>query len=744
MIRAQAGGSAILNYATPEEMIAAELANKPAPPSGVDVFYKNRTAHIPVLCPESTVADGTQAFLDAVTAARNVNGLVRLTFAQKKVRLYSGLVNLDFGNVMFASDNGTEIIANDPDGDHPINDSSLITATGTGRSEAYTTLAVPITDPRNTYEIEVADVMDIAAGEVILIASQSTDDYFYGVSGQNGFSPVKNAEMVTVRQVTTGHLLLAEALSYTYSTANGGTRIYRMDMLPNIRLSGLRGTGLGYGPGGTWDGLGPGFISANNVDGFSMVDCDGRRFGSWALRATNVRDAHITRGKILGLDYSDPNLDGQATDNYGAVSFNGCKRVYVSHIHAQGVRHPIDVSTTNGNAVSNIVSFVSCSGDGYLTAGVAGTHIADNATFIDYTTRRGGIYMRGKNWAIIGCNINTSEADANGIAAGSGESARPYPETPDMGICRVIGNKVRSATGIELRNSCSGMIVANNEFDCSAHGFYAFGKSFKDFIFTGNMFDLTRRVASVRYGIYFDSITDIELQTLENILIQGNVFKNVSAMAYVMGTNSMTTPAEGVVIQHNIMAGTAYTPSNAVLFPGATYYGEKLIVDDIKAVGTVPTTALVLNAEPGYYRRRPQFSNYQPLAPRNIGYSPSLPAVDGTTVSLFDTYQISPAGALKFCTVAGTVGATTGSITGSIGSGTAALTLSGCAAFDVMPGMYLSIAGAGAAAAALVARVLSITETVAGNATAASCVLDTNASTTVAGNAVTYRNPTWV
>ncbi|WP_428673727.1 hypothetical protein [Reyranella sp.] len=696
--------------------------------------------------PEFDVGSGTQGLVDAIAEAKYRGG-ARIELTQRKIKVRTGTALIDFDNVCISSAYGTEIVA---DTDFPAANKSMFSVAGGGKGVALTTLAASVEDPRNVFDIDVADSAPFSAGDTILIAARSASaNYFYGIDGRPGFSPVFYAETVRLKDVSAGNLQLAAALRYPYVVDTGVVvDVYKLDLLSNIRFSGLRGVGLGFGPDGEWNDLvNQSFITAAYVEGLSVADVSARRFKSFAVLMQNVRGSYLTNVDAIGIDYTDPYAAGETDNGHGGVSWHSSEDGIWDGGNVENVRHVTDLATSGG-AVTNNITVASVVADGQ-TACVFGGHLCDNHHMYGCRAERGGAYMRGKNWWVANCKFEVSGPlsddtgegmdSAGGIVAGAGYTGVEYPENLDMGVCGVSDSYFRCAIGIYLRNSCSSLVVSNNIFDCSGSAFAAYGKVFKNHKFTGNQIDLSRHLPGANYGLVY-GFSDIPmLEVLFNISADDNTVINGTAAYRIRGTKSPNSPADGLIFTNTKMVNID-SDASAIAGFSEGYFGDNVKVKDVEVLGSEPFNIVNLDDDLGYFSRRPEVSGYSVWEPRTIGYGGSVPSAARTTTLIGDRFFRTSDRTDHITTVSGTLGTLSG-VTGSIASGTPNLTLAGGGDRDVTVGMILSVAGAGVASAALVARVKSVTLS-PGTATATACVLDTNASTTVAGAGVTYQAPT--
>ncbi|WP_428668019.1 hypothetical protein [Reyranella sp.] len=735
-------------YATREQAIAAELKHAAISPDTLGATLDNRFGKTFVVQgPESHVGPVTQGYVDAV-AELNAAGGGRLVFPQRKALLRVGMAAITVGNVEITSVNGTEIIA---DQAFPANGASLIQISGAGIGSPLATLTTSVTDPRNTYEISVSSEAPFAPGDLVMIkARPHASNYFYGISNRPGFAPVYYSESVRVRDTADGLLKLAAALRYPYAVAEGVVvDIYKVSSLNNVSVSGLRGVGLGPGPGNIWNGYtGSHFIQALHVEGFTAESIDARRFNSAGVNMTNVRKSNLRDINVIGIDYSDPNAAGLIDNAHAGIQWVGCEDGLWTGGNIENVRHATDLSSTSTTPICNNTIVIGVTADGVVGC-VFGGHVCDNHRLIGCGAQRGGAYMRGKNWAVIACDFDASGSldeetgegtdTSGGIVAGNGYSTLEYDQSPNMGICRVIANKIRGANGVVLRNSCDGLIVESNQFDCNGTCVNAYGKSFRDFQFNGNTFDMSRRVGN-RYAVQF-GYSDIPLlETLFNIGGNDNTAIEATAVYRIAGTRYAANPADAIMFVATTMINVATTPSAVASFRQG-FFGYSYGVDGITVVGNVPNDIVNLDDELGRHAARPQISGYNRREQRNVGYSNNLPTLPRQNIGLFDTWQRTGSVTKHICTVPGTIGTLTG-VTGSIAATSNVLALASVEEFEVMRGMYLLVPGAGVASADLVGRVVSVTLT-PGTNIATACVLDTAAGTAVSNVAIAYRNPTW-
>jgi hypothetical protein len=614
-----------------------------------------------------------------------------------------------------------------PDAASFVTSQPVLEITGAGVTNT-TTLASAAVYGANT--IIVASATGFVPGKFITLTSDG--EYWNGITGDSGFQRVNKSELNTIQQVSGTTVTTEWNLADSYSITGYTVSVKVYDFIENVKVLGVQFYGVGDGSAHVSASYGPKAIEANYVNNLEIDSCTIQNFISNAIDAKVCNDVRITNNEILGRDDSDPtNLPSISPYAYGISMLGTCNFV-VSNNTGQNLRRLFDANFTSGTTIPRngtvSANTVVASNNGM------GTHQAEFVNFVGNAIySSGGIYIRGKSCNVIGNIIDNYSAttSAAGITYG-GDDGTNYAENPSSGYIIVADNNITTkSAGIYLRTDIEGGVLSGNTIrNGTNHGVWITPKRVKDFHIRDNTINLTNRTAA-RYCVYFNNLYSRLIQ-LKNINITNNQLKNGSDGVRIEAPIANTNAATNIVVTNNFV-DTDTTMSSAMRY-STGYFGKGMVFKD-NTIGS-PT---ILN-EVFISGDRYLFSDW-PIVGDNNFYSSSqgIIALQSTnnllskqTALLGQRILNSEPAPTEYigwvCTTAGTGG--TIARTGDISATSTTLTVDDNSTFDVFVGCYLSIAGAGVASAALIARVIAVTGAVA--------TLDTAASTTVTGAAVTY------
>jgi hypothetical protein len=223
---------------------------------------------------------------------------------------------------------------------------------------------------------------------------------------------------------------------------------------------------------------------------------------------------------------------------------------------------------------------------------------------------------------------------------------------------------------------------------------------------------------------------------------------SISGTAVTMSATASTTvsgaaihwlaPMTGLCIERNRTGGGVAGAINRHINLEEGYFdGERCFLSGNRFLSTATSADIQFDSERFYFSELPVIS-YE----REIVAQSSTSITSKSTVTLGkkirNTAPTAGGNNQWTNTTPGTHGTITAATTGSIDSGSNQLTLNANSDARVYPGCYITVTGAGVAAANLTARVVEVS-----GADVTKCTLDTAASTTVAAVAIAYVTPVW-
>lgn len=509
-----------------------------------------------------------------------------------------------------------------------------------------------------------------------------------------------------------------------------------------------------------------------------FTDWDGSTYPISAEILRPIRDCHVIGGELIGGGATESPLQngrGQsavffyAVDNF-SVKGSVVKNMFANAISCErsinGLWSGIEITGRDFDVTP--VEGVNSSWYGMYairsraitmedSIGVRVRHMCDAAQSISVTqaNNRSTDSHRaafGTHEAVYDCNIvdNICESGYSGVTIRSldaivsgnvinadvGITTAVMDKDDEVGELVITGNRIRT-TGSNASLSITGIYettIADNIIKGSPRGVLLATERIVNTSISDN-------IISSATGVEVDPPAG-GMDSLVGLDISDNVFKGVTANAVeVRGSTNIANPADGISISGN----KCYCSSSgsAILLRGEGYYGENIEVTYNKMFGD--TSACVQITNPQHFAYHPIVENNSEYnkavqTNRGIGRNSSASAGSGSNVlrgsKIERTLSATGQPSAWVCVESGTEGSISG-VTGDITSGTDSLTLTGNDATKVLPGMFITISGAGAASADLDARVLSMSEDLT------TATIDTNASTTVSGSSVSRNNPTY-
>jgi hypothetical protein len=674
-------------------------------------------------------ADDTAAIQAAITAAAGKTLVLAGTFR------VTGTLNVTASNTRIVGDGTAKIIAS---GASWTSGQPVLQIAGSGAGTA-TTLSAAITSSSTTFS--VASASELSAGTFVTISSGS--EYWSGITGDSGFQPVNKSELNRIRSVSGTTITPEWGLEDTYSISGHTVTVTPYTFIENVAVDGVQFYGLGNGNANTTSGVNPLAIKASFVNNLSIAGCRIENFQYSAADIVLCNSVRVTNNEIIGRDLSDStNLPTISVWFYG-VSFLGSTNWVFSNNTCHNLRRAVDANFTSGTTIPRHGTVsgntaIACQ-NGY------GTHFAEDIVFTGNVAAdcETGLYIRGKNVVVANNLIRSVSAtiSAAGIMIG-GDDATNYANNPSAGFVTVSNNHIQTVVqGIVIRVDVDAAVISGNIIrGCNSNAIVFSGKRTKDVIISDNHVDLTTRTAD-RRCVYFHNVAGRMLQ-LQNVSITGNRLANASEAIRIEGPENRANAAKNIVITANTINDTIGTMTRGIRLTSG-YFGENIVFRDNIFGASVSVTPVTLDANAFYFNQAPDtgdnvFWNYNQQV---IGFQANTTLITRLSAVVGQKILNSAPSAGEYigwiCTTSGTSGSigtvAGGSVTGGISGGSNQLELAANPNNAVFEGAFITVAGAGAAAANLSARVTAVSGT--------TITLDTNAGTTVTGATVTYTAP---
>lgn len=604
----------------------------------------------------------------------------------------------------------------------------------------------------NTYTITVLNSNTFTCVDTVSGATSGSViwfEYWSGITDVAGYRPVAKKELNRVQSVSGSVMTPEWGFSDTYLSGSGYQTVVEVySFIENVKIENIYVYGYGDGNLNTTANQ-PVGIQSLYVNDFVVTNCKIENFQRTALVTLFTNNARVTNNEITGRNLFDPsNLPTISDWFYGAV-FTGTTNFIFSNNTCQYLRRAIDMNADGDypiarNGVVSNNTAVSC-----LNA--YGSHFCENIVFNGNVGVNcgAGIYFRGKNCYISNNSLDSVGTSPSGACILVGGTAVTYTDNPSAGYVMITNNRLKTAVGgISVRVDVSGAVISGNMiYGGNGDGIAFSGKRAQDIIISGNHIDITTRIAD-RRAVYFNN-TDGRSLVLKNISIFNNRLKNATDAIRVEGPTEVANAASNIVVKNNtIDAGAGVTTNRGIRFTGGAFasnlvFKDNLYGDPVVISGIAPGVTLDL-AAPNSFQSAPDvgdnaFWNYNQ---QTIAFASSTALQTKLVTAVGQKITNSspaPGGYMGWvCTTAGVVGSLATinggvAITGSINSGTNQLTVSSNNNAAIFVGAYITIAGAGVAGAPLATQVTAVNSLV--------ITVANNASTTVAGAAVTYTSP---
>jgi hypothetical protein len=658
-------------------------------------------------------APAAQAMATAISAA---GGNARIVFTPGKTYKFNSAVTFTAGNITVDL-TGATIDASAMTYGAGRGDGSVFRFVGATDIALTTTLAASAVAGART--LQLTSVAGVAIGDLIRCQS---DKVLYS---DNGTLFAYYGDMNQVVGIAGSVVTLRSSLELPLSTAGQTVTVQVTKKISNCRVKGGAMIGGGVTETPLANSLGQcGVMFSNVVDAY-VEGVDISRFQGIAAFTDRCFNFTVSGGAWVGRDEDVVVVEGVNSGFYGAYAIRTRNATFVG-IRGNRLRHQCDGTEVYGfTQMANIAE--------NTHQGAFGSHQACFDVLIKNNICRNcdnGVTGRFYSGAIEGNILDSTNVVIVTALMNSAE--------PGVGRLRIANNELRTAT------TALGAISVNGVYDLDISN------------------NTIRAVDGVGIGFYEDKlgtvkITDNDITAGNSILlsvtatytgavtIQDNDLRDyTSSMIILRGGTLPSAPAKNIRILHNSGWPRSQASLQGIQLRAEGYYDG----DTIELIGNTQfgdDSATLLIVTGALYRMRSwpiMEQNTDSLVTnrhnRRIGEGAT--GTIGTDATLLRGMRIDrigmspgqPAGWMV--TTSGTEGTIAG-VTGSITTGTTTLTLVGNTSAKVFSGSFVNVAGAGAAAGNLAARVVSISDDFT------TATLDTAAGTTVAGAAVSRRAP---
>jgi hypothetical protein len=435
---------------------------------------------------------------------------------------------------------------------------------------------------------------------------------------------------------------------------------------------------------------------------------------------------------MYGIADSATIVEGENSGFYGIV-FLRSRRCSTSRIHGIRVRHVIDATFCID------VSQEDCLG-ARTHRGAFGSHEGTHELIVN-NCRAVDCYAGGVSRAFTSIWTNNN-FDANGGAA---ITTSEMLASGAVGTMVVKDNKLRSRSvsfgvGVSITGVFSPLVIADNEMTTPTAGVRFDTAKISNVIIRNNDIDGA-------FGVDVEYPTGAEnLDFFSGMVIEDNRFTNYTSNAVdLRGSELITAPANRIFIRRNMGIPSPGASGSGYLLRANGWYGEDIEITDNTQLGDTSVVVSICPSAPWLITSAPVVernteSTKSTNTHRVVGSNTSASYVSGATVLKGQILQRSQPGTATIfgyiVTTAGTEGTLSG-VTSSIdiGVSTTTVNLSGNTISKVYPGCYITVAGAGVAAATLQTRITAVA------ADYSTATLETAASTTVVAAVTAYRAP---
>lgn len=662
--------------------------------------------------------DDTEAIQNAAQSMTE-GGMLVFPFGVYKI-LHS--IEFSAGNIRVVGDNAT-IDATELSYDSGVRGSGA--AFRFVSPEPLVTTTLTSTAAAGTKVLTVVSSAGMAVGDII--RSVSTQRQYENAGAVAYFN-----DQNKIVKISGSNITLETALSYALTVSPYTVTVTAATPLVNISVEGFTFLGGGYleplanglGQVGVWGSL---------VDNFVIRLCKFYRFQGIACAVDRGVDFIVDSCYFEGIDVNVSVVEGISSGWYGAYAIR-CRRALFTNCTGIRMRHLFDGAEVYGFIQSNSIAANS-------HRAAFGSHEAVYDLLIEGNIARNcysGVIVRAFTSRIHGNVLHSTETST--ISTGTmlaTDASGKLSITSNTFIC-----DKNTVSAIYIVGIYDGLIISSNEITGALIGIGFTTQKISRISILSNTIDAPTGI-SVTYPTG-------NMTAFSGMLIHGNTFLNyTSNMVSLRGSQAASTPAEYIKITENLGIPTPAGSGNGILLRSEGYYGEYILIrgnsqwgdtSSVVSVGASPSPGLHL------FKAYPTIewndeTTKTAMGNRHIGYGTSGAAPTNATVfrgSLInDTTPSVGVPNYWIASASGTEGSIAG-VTGDITAGTNTLVLIGNDATKAYNGSYITIAGAGVASADLTTRITGISDDFA------TVTIETAASTTVTGAAVTRFNPTFV
>jgi len=572
-----------------------------------------------------------------------------------------------------------------------------------------------------------ASTLNLASGagavEGQIIRSVSTQKQYENQGTAAYYNDQNKIVLVSGNTVT-----LETPLSYPLTVGPYVVTVTMRLPLKNIEIEGFKFIGGGVISSPLPNGIGQSGVWGVGVDNFVVRDCKFYRLQGIAVGVDGAIDFIVEGCYFEGIDAGVVIVEGSNSSFYATDAIR-CRRSLMTRCTGVRVRHLFDASETYQLIQSDSVAV-----DTHRAA--FGSHEEVYDLIITNNISTGcyaGVVWRaltGKIQGNIFTGCYTSALSTSVMLAGEATSQLSISNNK-------FENTIDTLGALQITGVFDKLLIQGNEVGGPGDGIRFNSESLT------NIAILNNTISSANGIQIADAIGPRVV--LSNILIHGNMATGyTSNMVMLRGAAYPSAPAENIKITDNLGVPSPNASGNGIFLRAEGYYGENIVIRGNTQWGDTSSVVSIGGGVFNRFKAHPivelnDETNKTSMGSRPIMYGTSGTAPTGSTVlrgsTIIDTSPSIGAPNTWVITGSGTEGSFSG-VTGSITSGTNILTLVGNDNTKAYNGSYLNVAGAGIAAGNLATRVLSISDDFA------TATVETAASTTVSGAAVTRRNPT--
>jgi hypothetical protein len=593
----------------------------------------------------------------------------------------------------------------------------------TGGSLSSTTLAS--TASAGATQLSVTSATGIQAGQLIRCISNQ-------VQYTNSTVDAHFHDQNIVESVAGTTITLQSSVIYPLTVSPHVVTVWFATPIRNISVKGLKFLG-----GGVTENLANGNgrvgVWGERVENLEVTDCQFDGFQGIAVGADYYHDVRVDGCYFVGIGNSVSIVEGQNSGFYGAYVFRG-RRALMTRCTGVRVRHLYDA--TESIHVTQSLSMATKTHRAAFGSHeeVYGLTVVDNIA----QDCVNGIVCRAFTSSIVSNHFDN--------CSGPAVTTATMTSSDNSGVLIATGNKLNSVATTNGTVQISGNyspLVLNANFIENA-GVPATGPAIR--FNTQKIVNAVVKGNTINAGVGVDVLPPSSVMpTCVGLDISGNtVVSYTGNMVSLRGSTVASTPADNIRIAENFGVPTLESSGNGIIVRDEGFYGENVVIRENSQFGDSST---VVNIAASGWRMRAHpivehndETNKGLMGNRSIAYGTAGTVASNVTVNrggiIERTNPTTGAPSFWVVTTQGTEGTITG-VTGDIASGSTVLTLTGNDQTKVYLGSYITIAGAGAAAAPLTrVRVVSISDDFV------TATVSTAASTTVTGAAISRANPT--